>query len=38
VCDVMQLPDGRPRVVEHFAWSTRVGSGINVFDELPPGV
>jgi len=35
VCDVQQLPDGRLRLIEHFAWSTRHGSGINVFDELP---
>jgi hypothetical protein len=35
VCDVRQLPDGRIRIIEHFAWSTRQGSGINVFDELP---
>ena len=34
-CDVEQLPDGRVRIIEHFAWSTRTGSGINVFDELP---
>ena len=35
MCDVQQLPDGRLRLIEHFAWSTRAGSGINVFDELP---
>jgi hypothetical protein len=35
VCDVEQLPDGRLRVTEHFAWSTRNGSGVNVFEELP---
>ena len=34
VCDVQELPDGRLRVVEHFTWSTRAGSGTNVFDEL----
>jgi hypothetical protein len=33
-CDVQRLPDGRLRLIEHFAWSTRVGSGMNVFDEL----
>lgn len=38
VCDVQQLPDGRVRIIEHFAWSTRLGSGINVFDELPPAI
>lgn len=35
VCDVQHLADGRLRLIEHFAWSTRAGSGINVFDELP---
>lgn len=35
VCDVQQLSDGRVRIIEHFAWSTRPGSSINVFDELP---
>ena len=34
VCDIERLSNGRVRVVEHFAWSTREGSGINVFDEL----
>ena len=38
VCDLQQLPDGRVRVIEHFAWSTRPGSGTNVFDELPRAV
>ena len=38
VCDLEQLPDGRLRIIEHFVWSTRDGSGINVFEELPrPG-
>lgn len=35
VCEVQRLEDGRIRIVEHFAWSTRAGSGSNVFDELP---
>lgn len=35
LCDVETLPDGRTRIVEHFTWRTRVGSGDNVFDELP---
>ena len=34
VCEVDRLPDGRVRIVEHFAWSTRAGSGTNVFDEI----
>jgi hypothetical protein len=33
-CDVMVRGDGRLRIVEHFQWSTREGSGTNVFDEL----
>jgi hypothetical protein len=32
-CDVLRLPDGRVCIVEHFTWSTRVGSGTNVFQE-----
>jgi len=35
VCDVNQLSDGRVRIIEHFGWSTRPGTGTNVFDELP---
>ena len=35
VCDVERLPDGRVRIIEHFAWSTRPGVGANVFDEFP---
>jgi hypothetical protein len=34
-CNVERLADGRLRLTEHFSWNTRVGSGINVFDELP---
>jgi hypothetical protein len=33
-CEVTRLPTGRVRIVEHFAWSTREGSGTNVFDEV----
>ena len=33
VCDAVRLPDGRLRLVEHFAWRTRPGCGINVFDQ-----
>ena len=33
-CSVEQLPDGRLRLIERFVWSTRAGSGVNVFDEL----
>lgn len=34
-CDVETLPDGRTRIVEHFTWRTREGSGDNVFEEVP---
>lgn len=34
-CRLEELPDGRVRLVEHFAWSTRQGAGVNVFEELP---
>ena len=34
-CHVHELPDGRLRLVEHFIWSTRPGSGVNVFEERP---
>ncbi|HEY4127140.1 MAG TPA: hypothetical protein VGN70_03755 [Gammaproteobacteria bacterium] len=34
ICDLVTLPDGRTRIVEHFTWRTREGSGDNVFDEL----
>jgi hypothetical protein len=36
VCDLQRLADGRVRMIEHFTWSTRTGSGINVFDEVSP--
>jgi hypothetical protein len=34
ICDLVTLPDGRTRIVEHFTWRTREGSGDNVFDEV----
>ena len=34
ICEVQRLNDGRTRIVEHFTWSTRQGSGTNVFDEI----
>jgi hypothetical protein len=34
-CDVLRTIEGRLRVVERFSWTTRDGSGTNVFDELP---
>lgn len=33
VCDVQRVGE-RVRIVEHFTWHTRVGSGVNVFDEV----
>jgi hypothetical protein len=35
VCEVQRRADGRIRLVEHFVWRTRRGSGTNVFDEVP---
>jgi hypothetical protein len=34
-CDVERRPDGRTRILEHFTWRTRSGSGTNIFDEFP---
>jgi hypothetical protein len=34
VCEVERRADRRLRIVEHFAWSTRTGSGVNVFEEI----
>jgi hypothetical protein len=36
VCEVKRRPDYRIRIVEHFTWSTRAGSGTNVFEEVDP--
>ena len=33
VCQVEHLSNGRIRIVEHFTWRTRSGSGTNVFEE-----
>jgi hypothetical protein len=33
-CDITRTPGGGIRIVERFAWTTRRGSGTNVFDEL----
>ncbi len=33
-CDIARTPEGRLRIVERFSWTTREGSGTNVFDEL----
>jgi hypothetical protein len=37
IAPVERRPDGRLRMVEHFTWSSRPGSGTNVFDEVPRG-
>lgn len=34
VCDVTLLPDGRVRLLEHFRWESRDGSGTNVLEEV----
>lgn len=34
LCDLIALPDGRTRIVEHFTWRTREGSGDNIFDQV----
>jgi hypothetical protein len=36
VCAVERLGTRRVRIVEHFTWTSRPGSGTNVFDEIPP--
>jgi hypothetical protein len=37
VCDIMKLADGHIRIIEHFRWRTRPGSGDNVFDQVEAG-
>ncbi len=32
-CHIEHLRGGRLRLHEHFAWETRLGSGINTFDQ-----
>ncbi len=34
-CEIVCTPDGRLRLLEHFQWESRDGTGTNVFDELP---
>jgi hypothetical protein len=34
ICEVERRSDRRIRIVEHFAWRTRPGSGTNVFEEV----
>jgi hypothetical protein len=33
--EIARMPDGRLRIFERFSWTTRDGSGTNVFDEVP---
>jgi hypothetical protein len=33
-CTVHRLENGRTRIIENFTWTTRIGSGTNVFDEV----
>ncbi|MCP3920474.1 MAG: hypothetical protein GY711_33520 [bacterium] len=37
-CEIERAPDGRVRIVEHFEWESREGSGRNVIEEVgrPP--
>lgn len=34
-CEILTLRNGRTRILEHFEWRSRAGSGTNIFDELP---
>lgn len=34
-CEIERTDTGRMRLVEHFKWDSRPGSGTNVFEELP---
>ena len=36
VCTVEPLSTGRIRIIERFTWTSRPGSGTNVFDEIAP--
>ena len=33
-CEISKTTEGRIRIVEHFQWESREGSGSNVFEEL----
>lgn len=37
VAAIDRLADGRLRITERFTWTSRRGSGINLFEELAPG-
>lgn len=34
VCELERLANGQLRLHEHFTWTTRVGAGINTFDQV----
>lgn len=34
VCEIDRRPDGRVRLLEHFQWNSREGSGTNVLEEV----
>jgi hypothetical protein len=34
-CEISRTPDGKLRLLEHFQWESREGSGTNIFEELP---
>ena len=34
ICEVQRKAQPRLRLIEHFTWSTRSGSGTNIFDEI----
>lgn len=33
-CQLERAPDGRVRILEHFEWASREGTGTNVIEEL----
>ena len=33
-CEIGSTRDGRVRILEHFSWDTREGSGTNIFEEI----
>ena len=33
-CEVSRMADGRVRLLEHFQWESRHGTGTNVFEEI----
>lgn len=37
-CDIARTAEGRLRIIERFAWTTREGCGTNVFDEDSPPI